>query len=92
MEDQVVGAGSRKSDEELAQVGRVRGHDTDQCGARDMTIGDGAHERGSHERMCEVVHATTSKVGLLRLLVSREIDGHDHRARLRGGTLGRHLG
>ena len=58
MEDQVVGARSWKSDQELAQVGHVRRDDPDQRGAGHVPIGDGAHESGSDEGVSEIVHAT----------------------------------
>ena len=59
MEHEVVGARCGKSNEELAQVGRVRREDPDRGGARHVTIRDGAHKGRADERMCEVVHAYT---------------------------------
>ena len=68
MEHQEVGAGSRQSDKELAQIGRVRRHDAEQRGARHVTIGHGTHQRRADEGMSEIVHTAGLKVDLLRLL------------------------
>ena len=58
MEHEVLGARSGKSNQELAQVGRVPREDPDRGGARHVTIRDGAHECRADERVREVVHAT----------------------------------
>ena len=56
MEHEEVGASSRQSDEELAQIGRVRRHDAEQRGAWHVTIGHGTHQRRADEGMSEIVH------------------------------------
>jgi hypothetical protein len=58
MEDQVVGARSRKSDQQLGEIGHVRRNDPDQRGAGHVPVGDGAHERCADEGVREVIHAT----------------------------------
>jgi hypothetical protein len=62
MELQELGPRARQADEQLGPIGRVRGDDADRRGARYVTVGNRASQRGADQSMGEVVQWVTPRV------------------------------